>query len=252
MDISSLDLGVDVPRNCAVVLVRSFGWRRALFYDYGPLVVPPQERRYDLGALLAQQTLALVRGHFPDEVPAAGLEAGRLRAGLRVLEALLNERCEDEARYQEFFEQEPWILGAEYQAIEGHQALDDHHIPDFTAVRNKDGLRDIIEIKSPFMRCFKADNTFSAEFNNAWNQAERYVIFVRRNADYLRNERGLAFGNPRCLLVLGHDLDDAQRRAIHDKEGMNLAIEVVTYETVMRMGRAILDLVVAAGDFRAR
>jgi len=247
LDISSLDVGVDVPADCAVVLVRTFGWRRALFYDFGPIAEQGQARRYELSAILAQQTLTLVRGRFHEAHAAAALDPGRMRAALGRLEGLLGERCEDEAQYQEFLQEHPWILGGAYRLIERHRALDDHNIPDFTGVRHKDGFRDVVEIKQPFLPCFRAGNAFSANFNDAWNQTERYLAFVRNNRDYLRNEKALVFENPRALLILGHGFDEHQRRLLKDKEGMNLAVEVLTYETILSMGRAILDLAIAAG-----
>ncbi len=247
LQISSLDLGVEVPPDCGVVLVRCFGWRRALFYDFGPLANEGEERTYDLSAILAKQTLNLVQGRFEDAQEVAVTEPGCMEDGIARLERLLEEACEDEARYQEFFEEHPWILGGAYRAVHRHRALDDHNVPDFTAARHKDGFHDIVEIKQPFLQCFKAKDEFNANFNDAWNQTERYLRFARNNPDYLRREKDIDIANPRCLLIVGHGFSDHQRRAIRDKESMNLAIEILTYETVLALGRVMLDLSVAAG-----
>src|SRR6266568_7437442 len=37
LELTSFSLGVEVPAECGVVLVRSHGWRKALFYDLCPL-----------------------------------------------------------------------------------------------------------------------------------------------------------------------------------------------------------------------
>lgn len=52
-DVQRLDLGVSIPDNSGFVFVFSVGWRRGLFYDFGPIAAPnPQPRQYDLGAVL--------------------------------------------------------------------------------------------------------------------------------------------------------------------------------------------------------
>jgi hypothetical protein len=54
-DIVKLDLGVRVAPDTGVVLVLSAGWRKALFYDFGPLHPDNQiERTFDLELLAAQ------------------------------------------------------------------------------------------------------------------------------------------------------------------------------------------------------
>ena len=47
-DISSINLGIEVPANSAVVVLRSNGWRRCLFFDFGPINEPPVPRDYPL------------------------------------------------------------------------------------------------------------------------------------------------------------------------------------------------------------
>ena len=52
-DVERLDLGVSIPDNSGFVFVFSVGWRRGLFYDFGPIAGPnPHPRQYDLGAFL--------------------------------------------------------------------------------------------------------------------------------------------------------------------------------------------------------
>ena len=38
VDVGELDLGVSIPAECGVVFVMSVGWRKALYFDFGPLV----------------------------------------------------------------------------------------------------------------------------------------------------------------------------------------------------------------------
>ena len=55
VDVSRLDLGVKIPNDNGFLFVFSVGWRKGLFYDFGPVIGPnPQLRQYDVGKLLGQ------------------------------------------------------------------------------------------------------------------------------------------------------------------------------------------------------
>jgi hypothetical protein len=243
MEIASLDLGVDIPADCGFVLVRSLGWHRSLFYDFGPLTFPDKSRSYDLKAEFARQAFGLIKitGGLPKLA-----RADAMKGALIQLELLLEDKVEDEGRYQEFLETNPWILGGHHSRIDRHTNLDDENIPDFTGVRHYDTHRDIVEFKQPFLPLFKKDGGFSAAFNDAWGQAERYLIFARRERDYLAR-KGLSFENPRCFLVAGYKLTSEQLRLIRDKESLNPAMTVLTYESVIMIGKGLVDLAIAAG-----
>ena len=159
------------------------------------------------------------------------------------LECLLAGREEDEAEYQKFLQENPWCFGAQYKQIDSHRVLDDATIPDFTGVRVKDGARDIIEIKQPFLALFRQDDDFRSEFNNAYNQVERYLDFTRMEADYLHREKGLFFDNPHCYLLVGFDLSREQIKALRRKEKMNPAITILTYNDLLAMAKNTVEWV---------
>lgn len=49
IDIAGLDLGVEIPNDSGFLLLFSVGWRKGLFYDFGPVGRPdPPPRRYDV------------------------------------------------------------------------------------------------------------------------------------------------------------------------------------------------------------
>ncbi len=55
VDIDRLELGVNIPDDAGVVFVFSVGWRKGLFYDFGPIGGPdPQPRQYDIATILGQ------------------------------------------------------------------------------------------------------------------------------------------------------------------------------------------------------
>jgi hypothetical protein len=55
VDIDRLELNVDIPNDVGVLFLFSVGWRKGLFYDFGPVGGPsPEPRSYDLASLLGR------------------------------------------------------------------------------------------------------------------------------------------------------------------------------------------------------
>lgn len=59
-DVTSVDLGVQVPPENGVIVVRSAGWRRSLFFDLGPLIPDHGPREFPLEKAIAQQEVLLL------------------------------------------------------------------------------------------------------------------------------------------------------------------------------------------------
>ncbi len=74
-EITSVDLGVHVPLDNAVIVVRSSGWRRSLFFDLGPLIPEHGPRTEPLEKVLAQQELLLLG--IPQSPCAPAVDATR-------------------------------------------------------------------------------------------------------------------------------------------------------------------------------
>ena len=53
-DIVRIDLGVDIPDDAGFMFIFSIGWRKGLFFDYGPIGPNQGLRLYDIGSVLAQ------------------------------------------------------------------------------------------------------------------------------------------------------------------------------------------------------
>jgi hypothetical protein len=166
----------------------------------------------------------------------------QLASPLDDLTKLLAAGDPDESKYQQLFASHPWVLGLQYDAFQRHDALDDHNIPDFTGARVSDGCRDIFELKPPSMSVFRRDGEFSADFNAAWNQAERYLNFAREERDYLRR-KGLRFNNPKCYLICGYDLPHQLLEKVRVKEKMNPAVQLMTFNDVLAFMRATIKFI---------
>jgi hypothetical protein len=61
-DIKSIQFeGVEIPQDCAVIYIFSFGWRKGLFYDFSPIQYGKQPKRdYDIEKQLGQCYLYLM------------------------------------------------------------------------------------------------------------------------------------------------------------------------------------------------
>lgn len=59
LDVDRVELGVPVPEDCGIVVIRSFGWRKSLFFDFVP-VSERVPRDYSLEAVLGLQHAYLV------------------------------------------------------------------------------------------------------------------------------------------------------------------------------------------------
>jgi hypothetical protein len=243
--IRSVDLGIEIPDDAGFIHVCSHGWARSLFYDLGPLIPDAGNRIYDVKAAFAQQLLLLM-GLLPEQPNSrsGGFETrfSDMSRGFEKLCQLFEENCEEERQYQELFIEHPWIFGGEYRSIERHTRLDDKRIPDFTGVRCYDNFHDIIEIKQPFLQCFKKNDDFASGFNDAWNQVEGYLTAVSRHWSYYLDEQGLRFENPRCRLIIGKDLTPEQQRKFRDRESKSIAISLYTYDDILSLARHTLQL----------
>jgi hypothetical protein len=169
-------------------------------------------------------------GKYIKTIPSS--QISDLERPIKELVELLNQNVSDESKYQELFEHFPWVLGAKYSVIQRHINLDDKNIPDFTGIRSTDGYRDVIELKPPTMKVFGKSGDFSAEFNRAWSQTERYLDFILRQRGYLQ-DKGMNFHNPKCYLILGWNLSEDEREMVSVKERMNPSIELLTYNDLL-------------------
>lgn len=243
-EIREVSLGIEVPDDASVVVVTSVGWRRSVYYDFGPYT----DRRARVGTLsqiLAQQMLMLWGLEQADAPTRMRVDA--MADGCQKLQRLLRDKCEDEGQYQELLETHPWMLGGTYSVVtrhkeQGHDPRGKRNIPDFTATRSSDGAHDIVELKQPFLKCFKDDGAPSADFNDSWNQAVRYVAGAREDRDYLQRHLGLRFENPKCLLIIGHEWTEEQMRVVRQSESLNLSINVLRWDQLVAQATQVLNL----------
>ncbi|MCW8876610.1 MAG: DUF4263 domain-containing protein [Kangiellaceae bacterium] len=246
--VESVELGIEIPKDAGFIVLLSNGWKRSIYYDFEPL--QPNFNRDDINVkkILAVQFLLLMDLPFLGESQEERInEFERMKCGFKLLNEYLQNNVSEESKYQDLFSEHTWIFGSQYRVAERHIPLNDSNIPDFTVVRAHDNFRDIVEIKQPFLKCFKNDDNFASSFNDSWNQAERYLSFVINQRGYLRDEKNLHFENPSCILIIGYELSDSQLKKIREKEGLAKTIRVFTYNHILRSASHILNLIAQAG-----
>jgi hypothetical protein len=239
-EVVEVEVDVEVPDDAAIVAVRSFGWRRSLYFDFGPLAPEPQGRIGPLRQVLALQ-LAMLWGLQREPKTPLRTRVDQMADGYQRLRSLLDSRCEEESLYQELLEDHPWMLGVGmYRSVQRHGRFDDQNIPDFTGRRAADETDDIIELKQPFLPYFKRNGEFAVDFHTAWAQAERYLTFARDHRGYLREAKGMRFETPKVLLLAGRSWTEAEAKLVRMKELSNPAIRVMTYEQLINQAQTIL------------
>ncbi len=241
-EILEVEVDVDVPDDAAVVAFRSLGWRRSLYFDFGPLAPEPQARIGPLRQVLALQ-LTLLWGLQREPKPTLRTRVDQMADGYQRLRSLLETKSEEEALYQELLEDHPWMLGVgTYRSVQRHGRFDDQNIPDFTGRRAADDTDDIIELKQPFLAYFRRDGDFAADFHSAWAQAERYLTFARDQRSYLREAKGMRFETPKVLLLAGRSWNESEAKLVRMKELSNPAIRVMTYDQLLNQAHSILEV----------
>ena len=248
-NVAEVELNVKIPQDFGIVFVRSLGWKRSLFFDFGPLLPDIGPRTDPINKALAQQSLLLLDIPGAMESPEGyTTRLQHMENGLSQLKQHLTDRNESESVYQELLAEHSWMLGGLYSEIKRHAALDDQRIPDFTAIRCYDDCHDIIEIKQPFLKLFRKKGGFASAFNDAWNQAEDYVSFAVQQRSYLYEEKDLRFENPRCILLLGYQLTPKKLREIRRKEGLGRIISVFTYDHLVETASHVYTLMCTANE----
>lgn len=214
-----------------------------IWYKDGELKYGISKRDYRVGDSVDPRDFDFIPVQdFKDLLAAQIKEPENIEQPIKELTKLLKNESKREEDYQQFFTKYPWFFGVNYKKIQDLRRFDDKNIPDFTGVRAHDQYRDIIEIKQPFMRLFKRANKLNAKFNDSWNQAERYLLFARENQDYLKREKGLAFSNPKCILIAGYNLTEEQQKRINEKQRLVGNITFYTYDNILAIAKNMITL----------
>lgn len=157
-----------------------------------------------------------------------------------------------EGYWQEWFENNKWILGSEFAKILDERRIDVGNIADYL-VKSNDGFLDIVEIKKPNGLNFWAltldhDNYVpSSDLTKAITQCENYIFEIERESNSKKfGERieNTPIASPRCMLVFGrsNDWNEKQQLAFRLLNSSLNRITIITYDQLYQRAASMVGL----------
>lgn len=183
---------------------------------------------------------------------AAGLRQAYRAKAVRRFEEMLSQNL-TESPWQDWFQNNSWVLGSEFVRVLDQRQIDTQHISDFL-MQAYDGFLDIVEIKRPeggleFWAATKDHGNYipSQHLTKAIAQASRYVYEVEREANsvkFLERVGGVKTIKPRCVLVFGrsHDWSTEQIEAYRILNCGYHNLTILTYDHVLQRARKLSGL----------
>lgn len=157
-----------------------------------------------------------------------------------------------EKYWQDWFENNKWILGSEYIEILDERRIDNSNIADYL-VKAFDGFLDIVEIKKPNGLKFWSDTKDhdnyipSSDLIKAITQCQNYLYEIEResnSAKFLERTNGTKIIKPRCLLVFGrsNDWSEDKQKAFRILNSSYTQISIMTYDHLLSRANRILGI----------
>lgn len=187
-----------------------------------------------------------------DVIPAdlaAGLRQARRARAVRQFEQMLTQDLR-EAPWQEWFQNNNWVLGSQFVRVLDERHIDTQHISDFL-MQAYDGFLDIVEIKRPegglaFWASALDHGNYvpSQDLIKALTQASRYIYEVEREANsvkFLERVDGVRTVKPRCILIYGRSAgwNQGQVEAYRILNAGYHNLTVLTYDHVLARARRV-------------
>lgn len=185
---------------------------------------------------------------IPDELES-GLQHARKCRSIDLFERML-EFDELEKTWQEWFEENSWVLGSDFVKVLDERNIDTANISDFL-MQSYDGFLDIVEIKRPEGNLkFWSDNLDHGNYIphsdliKAITQASTYVYEVERESNSIKflERVGTRAIKPRCVLIFGRskNWNDKQKEAFRILNSSYHNLSIMTYDHVLERARRII------------
>jgi hypothetical protein len=158
-----------------------------------------------------------------------------------------------EARWQEWFTRNEWVLSSESVKVLDECEIDSEHITDYL-MRAYDGFLDIIELKKPegnlsFWAEARDHGNYipSSDLTKAIMQATKYIYEVEREANsvkFVERVGGIKTIKPRCVLIFGRSQgwNSGQREAYRILNASFHNLTIMTYDHVLARAKRIVGL----------
>ena len=195
--------------------------------------------------------LLLDSGIINNNISSAIEHAKRIEA-LKEFENDLNNPELLEEHWQEWFENNKWILGSEFAKILDERRIDVSNIADYL-VKSNDGFVDVVEIKKPNGLIFWAsaldhDNYVpSSDLTKAITQCENYIFEIERESNskkFSDRIENTPIASPRCMLVFGRSFDwnEKQQLAFRLLNSSLNRITIITYDQLFQRAANMVGL----------
>lgn len=157
-----------------------------------------------------------------------------------------------EAAWQQWFQENSWVLGSDFVKILDERSIDVKHITDYL-VEAYDGFLDIIEIKKPseslkfWAQNKDHDNYFPhSDLIKAITQSLNYITQVENRIDSIEfRERvdNVTVIKPRCTLIFGRsiDWDDEQKHAYRILNSAYHNLTILTFDHVLERAKRMIN-----------
>ncbi len=159
-----------------------------------------------------------------------------------------------EARWQEWFEKNTWVMGSEFVRVLDERSIDTQNISDFL-MEAYDGFLDIVEIKRPegnltFWMASKDHGNYvpSSDLMKAITQASKYIYEVEREANsvkFLTKVDNVKTIKPRCILIYGrsNEWNAEQKEAYRILNSGYHNLTILTFDHVLARAKKMIDFV---------
>jgi len=158
-----------------------------------------------------------------------------------------------EQKWQEWFEQNSWVLGSEFVCILDERDIDTANISDFL-MEAYDGFLDIVEIKRPegklrfWSEALDHGNYVpSMDLVKAITQASTYINEVEREANSIKFLERVNFVKtikPRCILIFGRSTgwNQKQKESYRILNASYHNLTILTYDRVLERSKRVVGL----------
>ena len=153
--------------------------------------------------------------------------------------------------WQEWFENNKWMLGSDFAHIIDERVIDSDNIADYI-IQAFDGFIDLVEIKKPDVGAFWASKLDhgnyipSGDLVKAITQCLNYLRAIEEqsnNHKFIVNT-GSKVIKPRCTLIFGrsNDWNNEQKEAYRVLNGAYNQLSIMTYDHLLDRAKNVLDL----------
>lgn len=151
--------------------------------------------------------------------------------------------------YQEYLEENHWLFGNEYSELLDKRTFVVGQQLDFPLRRTVDGYLEVIEIKttlngkSGFQRDGSHDNYYpGSNIYKPTSQVLKYLSALEAEKYPIKDKNKIDVTKVRGKVIVGRDGSDEEERARRLFNANNQTIEVMSFDSLIKIGQRILDV----------